>query len=77
MRHIPVNCSFDVVADIPFPLTMSEYNHTALRKCGAVANGDWDIDEFGHTLDEKRLTTTCWAQQHHIGLFEQRRRLPL
>jgi hypothetical protein len=46
-----MDCGLDVVADIPFPLATSECKYTALGECGAVANGDWDIDEFGHTLD--------------------------
>jgi hypothetical protein len=70
-----MNCGLDIVADIPFSLTTSEYMYTALCECGAVADGDWNIDEFGHTLDKKCLATSCGTQQHHIGLFEQRRGL--
>lgn len=72
-----MNCGFDVVADIPFSLTMLEYMNTALCECGAVADGDWDINEFGHSLNEKCFATSCGTQQHHIRLFEQRRGLAL
>ena len=35
---------------------------TALGKCGAVANRDWNVDELGNALDKKSFAAASGSQ---------------